>query len=729
MDRQKAGWAAVIGVLGAICLSLICVVVPGVPAMAPAMAGLALSGTALIGCRSSGQPPLSTMIICGGILVDSIWATWTATVGLSAANIGALAVINACGLVITITARPEKINAKAAAEAKMAAETAAKAEMVEGAAPVRDRREVEIEALLRTLTKTSIVVTSVADWDQPENGMDVRVDLPDHMTSHDLASHADDIASARTLRLPRGCVVTVNEGEYQCEATISIMKRDCLADQLTLDVDTTPASINDEFDLLRTPRGTWKKICLRIESMIVGGTTGSGKTTLLHRIIAQLARCTDALIWVVDLNGGGLGAVWTTQYEQGLAIKPTVDWLADNTAEAALLLACAHEVACARKTDVEIIEMKKIHKTNVLPVSARKPAIIVIVDEGGEVRQALDVLGRVVCDRISRLAQIGREQAVRVIASVLRGTSGMLDKSLRTMCAIRVCLRMNEEGEADHILGRNPGRQRLRHTGSGWLYRGGIDTEPLIARTVDVTPEIIDEVSRHTAMLRPRLDKAARNVCANITLSSVFDGMDPKKYPDECATPQLQDVRYGLAYEGRWERRLARLEARANGLSVETAGPDRTGLAPTPTVKDVARSAGAGSAKVSDWCASVGRIVGQDDTSTVADVDEFDALVSDDHFRKQGANPKDHPEDRTQPQPVGEEDVPHASNLTLREHITMILDEEMPEGLTSGQIKTRLDKREVRYTSTNLYAQLNAMVDTHGQAERHGSVYYRVNLS
>ena len=743
MDRQRMAWTVLIGALCAICLSLTCEVVPGVPAMAPVMAGIALFCSALIACRASGQPKLGTMIICLIIVGDCLWASCTALIGISSASIGVLSVASICCLTIVMSTKEELLTAKAAAEAKALAEAEAAeaearaiAELTENLVAARDQREIKIENLLCELLRTKVDVTSINEWDNSGDGMDVHVDLPTGVTARDLAGHVDKIASAKSLHLPKGCIVTVREGDYQCEVVLSVMLRDCLTDHVILEPDQAPSSINDAFDFVRTPQGVWERVCLRIESMIVGGAPGSGKTTLLHRIIAYLAACPDALIWIVDLNGGGLGAVWTRLYEAGLTIKPTVDWIGDNTCEAAVLLACAHEVATARKTDVDIIKLKDIHKTNVLPVSALKPAIVVIIDEGGEVRQAMDVLGQIVCGRISRLAQIGREQAVRVIASVLRGTSGMLDKSLRTMCGTRICLRMNEEGEADHVLGRNPGRQALRHTGSAWLYRAGEDTECLITRTVDVTPALIERVSRETALSRPTLDKAAQAVCKNITLNHVFSGKDPKSYPDECETPPLQDVTLGLAYEGRWERRKARLDARAKGLDVETAAPDRTGLIARTKTKASTQGT-SGSTRVASWCASVdklgpapvGKTHGPEKTNDL--VDEFDALTGDDHFRREGENPMDRGRETTSVRPVreGGEDVPPASNLTLREHIVIILEDEMPDGLTSGQIKARLDERGIKYSDANLYVQLSAMVNTHGQAEKHGQTYTRNNLS
>src|SRR5439155_15120949 len=100
-----------------------------------------------------------------------------------------------------------------------------------------------------------------------------------------------------------------------------VMLRDCLAEPTELTEDYSAASINDEFPVMSSPRGERLNICLRIKSMIVGGTTGSGKTTLLNRLILWLARCVDALIWVIDLNGGGVAAPWIEPWALGKASR------------------------------------------------------------------------------------------------------------------------------------------------------------------------------------------------------------------------------------------------------------------------------------------------------------------------------------------------------------------------------------------------------------------------
>lgn len=687
------------------------------------MGGVFLAVFVFLGCSMSEQPRKVTAISTTSLVLGGIWASCAARIGLSPLLI-AILVLAASAMLIVGMAEKRAAEAKKEAEAiRAAAELAAAV-----GEPTRDPQEAAIECLLRRITKQKVVVTSIDAWADAENGMDVHLDLPENFTPKMLADHTDRIQSSPTLRLPQGCVVTVVDGAYQCEAILSIMKRDCLKDHLILDEPTEPASVNDDFDLIRAPQGHWFKICLRIACMIVGGTTSSGKTTLLNRIIAHLARCTDCLIWVVDFNGGGLGAPWTRLYEEGKVDRPIVDWLADNETEGAVLMACAHGIATSRKTDRESVALRRAAGSNILPVSPSKPAIIVITDEGGEVRQANSILGQIVCDRISRLAQIGRAEAVRVIMSVLRGTADLLDKSLRAVCSIRVCLRMDEEGEADHVLGRNPGRTHLIHTGSAWLYRTTKDHRPIIGRSVDVPPAIVEAHSAAVAHLRPELDQAGQRVCQSITLTDVFDGRDPENFDDLLDRPALVDVAQGRAYSSRWDRRKARLAAIERGEDPDSP----TGTSHTATSSRSSASNTPGSL----LSASVARLAGSKPNPVIqpkpvaqeTDVDqEFAAITDGQHFLIDGENPNDLSNSVVDVVPDAlidsQEEVPQASTRTLRERLGIILADNAPNGLRAGQIEKILVDQGVSYSRKNLYDQLGRMV-TIGDAEKRGDQYF-----
>ena len=723
---------AMIGLLGPVVIALACRTIPGIPAVAPAAAGILLAPLIFIARRihtTTTRAAVTALFVAAG----SIWSSVATTSGITALGVGVLAVGVATGttvmLALPVPQTQEELDAAAAALAAAEAAAAA-ADPNYGLPPGRTRLEEDMQALLRRLSKTSISVVRIEPWEHPDDGIDIRVSLVEGMEPRDLVDLCGKIQSCPQLRLPKGCVVMVFDGDYQCEAVLRVMLRDCLKDHIMLnDHETTdPASINDPFPLMRSPQGSWFMVCLRIFCMIVGGTTGSGKTTLLNRIIAYLARCTDALIWVVDFNGGGLGAPWNRPFEEGKAPKPIIDWLGDTEEESAAIMACAKGIAKSRKTDRESVQMRRDAGTNVLPISARKPAVVVITDEGGEVRQAAGILGQVVCSQISSLAQIGRESGVRVIMSVLRGTADLLDKALRSVCSIRVCLRMDEDGEYDHVLGRNPGRIRLLHTGSGWVFRTTDDYQPVVGRSVDVPPMFVEQHAIACAGLRPDLDQAGQAICANIKLVDVFAGRDPENYQDLLQHPALVDVANGTAYTRRHERRAERLAAIERGEDPDAPTSRHT----TTTVAPAAPRADSATASLLtqvDRLGSGRRSAAQPRTTTPttvpSDTDVFEALTSGKHMMIDGHCPIE--VDTTSTTTVvsrSGETVPDAPTTTLRERLNLMLADLYPNGLKAGEIEAALKAEGFRYSRGNLFEVLKAMTTKYGELDKIDDRYY-----
>lgn len=542
----------------------------------------------------------------------------------------------------------------------------------------RDRRSTTVqqwEARMRQITKQRVAVVRAEPWETPADGMRLYVELPagEGMTATDLAGFSDRFAAA--ARLPQGCNVRVLDGDHQGTAVVDIMLRDCLTDEVMADEDTTPASINDDFVVMTTPRGEVLSICLRIFSMIVGGTTGSGKTTLLHRIIMRLARCVDALIWVVDTNGGGVAEPWINAWARGAASRPVVDWVADSEEEAAALVAVASAVIKDRKTNREARLRKTAGNTTVLPVDAKMPAIIVLTDEGGEVRQAASLLGQLAGEGISRLAQIGRAEGGRVIMSVLRGTADLLDKGLRVNAALRICLRMEEEGEYDHVLGANPGRTRLLHTGTGYIRRGGVDSKPVFGRTVNVLLDAMDRHSIACADLRPDLDDRGLLVAARIRPVDIMGGREP-----DVATKKLQvmcDAAAGLVYANRWERyadKLAEMRGDDPAEVVDDAMQDVKGdIVHQEVAAEQAASQGSGVLDV--WAAQVmgpaAPMVEQSSTRSGVDLDDRDAV------------------DAEARRLLGGLETATAAPGTARERILAMVDAAGREGISSGEVEKR----------------------------------------
>jgi hypothetical protein len=302
---------------------------------------------------------------------------------------------------------------------------------------------------------------------------------------------------------------------------------------------------------------------------------------------------------------------------------------------------------------------------------------VVINDEGGEIRQSVGVLGQLADDGLSRLAQIGRAEAVRVVKSVLRGTADLLDKGLRVNAALRICLRMEEDDEYGHVLGMNPSKGvKLTTKGAGLIKRGMVDPRPVLGRTVDVPPDLIEDASVECACLRPELDGQARQVAARLTVRQVLGGRNPDGYPDLMNLRVIQDVVAGQAYEGRWERYAPKLaEIRGEELP-EPEVVDEPPAGPGPAVPVVAEGS-----KLAQLIASTGVASPVAVQPERAAVDVTDQERVDREFARLTA------------------DMP-VTKLTTREHIVAILRDKYPDPLMSQEIGEQLAGRGAAVSRT-----------------------------
>ncbi|MEQ4301612.1 hypothetical protein ABNF97_09495 [Plantactinospora sp. B6F1] len=567
----------------------------------------------------------------------------------------------------------------------------------------------EWEAMLQRLTKTKkkrgeaeddwewsqLRVAAVTPWPDRTAGQQVHVDLPEGMTVKDLAAQTDKIAGAR--RLPAGCVVRVLDGPHQGAAILDVMLRDCLAgDGRRISEPTDGVSIYDEFDIATTARGEKLNVSLREDSMVVGGTTGSGKTTFLHRVIMRMARCVDALIWIVDPNGGGVAGPWIGPWARGEASKPTVDWVAEDEYEGAALVAVATAVVKDRKTSNEAMSRMRAANTTVLPVDAKLPLILVITDEGGELRQMAGLIATIVDEGIARLAQIGRAQGGRVIMSVLRGTGDLLGKGLRSVASLRLCLRMDEEGEYDHVLGVNPGRARLLHKGSAYVYRTKVDYRPVLARTVDVDIASIERHAIATAHLRPDLDDRGKRVAAGIRPQDVLGGRDPSDFPEFRRHPVFADLRAGLVYDNRWKRKAAML---AELRGEEPPENDRPAVPPAlerPTVAPI------GSATERFL---LGTGVTLERQRARAEVTSVGTLAP------------------PAPQMNAEQDGGDQQPESAREWIKLVLRDGYPDMMTASQVHAQIGGRGVEVSYQRVHDLLKSMAKPGGEVRQEGNRY------
>jgi hypothetical protein len=368
--------------------------------------------------------------------------------------------------------------------------------------------------------------------------------------------------------------------------------------------------------------------------------------------------------------------------------------VADDEVEGAVMVAIASAIAKDRKTSRVAVERKRAAKTMVLPVAADLPAIVVLCDEGGEMRQKANLLGQLVIVGLSRLAQIGRAEGVRVVMSILRGTADLLDKGLRVNAALRICLRMEEEDEYTHVLGSHPGSTRLLHTGSGYTRRS-TDPRPVFSRSADFPRDAIERAAVALAPHRPALDERGRLVASRLTLSEALGGREP--WPEVMKHQVMRDVKAGRAYEDRWVRyanKLAEMRGEDIPEDDEPGGPteDTAGA-------DVATGAASSLPPgVADLVGSVPTVSAPPVTAAPIPAPARAALDLDGQDVDDGAREL----------LAGLE----APALTAREQIILILGDVWPEALTSDQIGTELERRTDKAGSrTHRQNLLRDMVD------------------
>lgn len=430
---------------------------------------------------------------------------------------------------------------------------------------VVDNRPREIqntEAVFRKATGVDVTVSEItySGPRQRRTMMHVKAEIPVGANVHDIALRLGNLPSA--LRLTGGCAATITDGKHQGEVIFNVMLQNTLKDTVVFAEPATPSSIYDPFTLAVDALGKPVEICLRLYSMLLGGSPDFGKTNTLRAIITHFLRCPDTAVWVIDLNGGGLSEPFLTTYADGRAKRPGVDWVASDPWEALCMLSAAIAIAKWRKMSPEAIRRKRVSGDEVLPVDKDFPAILLVVDEGKELQNVPGAVGALIRSYLNEVAEIGRNEAVREIVSSLRGTSDAIDKAFRVVAAVRFCLQLMEHGEFIHFLDETPPKTTIVDRGVGWVRtRVG---EPLrLARGVFVDRKIIDEMVIGTDGFRAVIDRWGAQIIDNLDLGDALRGLQdsPDIQTAMAGSRAMDDLAAGRLYSGRWERIQSQLDS------------------------------------------------------------------------------------------------------------------------------------------------------------------------
>ncbi|MEE2041922.1 hypothetical protein Q7689_00540 [Nocardiopsis tropica] len=356
-----------------------------------------------------------------------------------------------------------------------------------------------------------VVIEVITSWDNGY-GKDARGVLPrSGATMDQLRGVLPGLAM--DLDLPHGCTIELIEPEgegqrvFVLRITTKLMKDVNIPhpgweEQRSI-LDGVPIGVRLNGDTVDAPA--------REESWLVVGKKGSGKTTLLHGVTATVGMCHDALVWHIDLNGGGMTQPWIAPWLSGEVERPPVDWAAPTIDEAIRMTAAAVRIAKDRKTSTRAL--KRRHNTNLLPVSADMPEIVIMLDEGAEALLAAGK-GKVaeLAANLDEIQRIARNEAVNPILSVLRGTGDLVPASMSTQTSVGVCMKVKHQREIASVF-EEAWEMKLmpQHlTAKGSMFLGIDGDPPFRSQAWNILPAQMEEQGRRISRVRPDLNEAAR---------------------------------------------------------------------------------------------------------------------------------------------------------------------------------------------------------------------------
>jgi hypothetical protein len=469
--------------------------VPLAPAAVVAFAAAVSIGVAAV-VTTRSRAVAAHIAACGtvaaGWLVYAIAAgpwTWTAVAALAAPA------------AVLIPAWP----AARARQARVA--EAERAILAAAAAEANHRRWPDL------LAKVGFKGVTWASQDATLCGYSVRLRLPDsgRVTYTGLASAREKLevaARARhgSLRFERG-------GQAH-EVILHVAERDVLAETIPLPIETRRLTINEPIPVGLFEDGSTCTLNLREVATLIVGIRGSGKSNLLRVLLAQLARCVDVLVFVIDLKGGRMAAPWLAPWLEGHVQAPCIDWLATTRDEAEVMLR-----ACLAGIDARSRSGSGGEK---IRPSATQPAVLLITDEAavifgqgtGGPRSSLDgTTNAALASLATQLTITGRSEAIDPVFAVQRGTVSMVGSGdLKSQCSLRIGLGVATEADARsvipddvHIAGD---LARLSHPGSGIVQVKQGRAMPV--KFFRLEHDEVGPIARLNGRLRPAPDRVLR---------------------------------------------------------------------------------------------------------------------------------------------------------------------------------------------------------------------------
>jgi hypothetical protein len=323
---------------------------------------------------------------------------------------------------------------------------------------------------------------------------------------------ADGLAG--DARLPQGCTVEITEGADRGSFLANVETRNQViaGEPKMYPDDYTPLSYNDGL-----PMGVYRdgSVCAPVCRQLTGiatGRRGSGKSNLMHVQIAGQVRMVDALVWVIDLNGGGLALPWLRAWHRaGRPGRPPIDWVADTPEKVLALAEALLRISIARKPGYADLMIE--HNDDKIPVSPEVPAIITNADEIAELYSAKarknPTLKRA-GEKLLHVVELARAVAANLMASALRATGDVLEEpQLVVQSGLKIAMK-SDERELNYLMGWG---DRLKPEDMPEPGTGAVkvlDEPARVFQAYRITPAEIAKIVVATADYRPELDELSR---------------------------------------------------------------------------------------------------------------------------------------------------------------------------------------------------------------------------
>ncbi|MER7112227.1 DNA translocase FtsK [Streptomyces sp. NPDC000229] len=366
-------------------------------------------------------------------------------------------------------------------------------------------------------------------------GYTVEIDLPSGgTTADDLNGYGPKFAA--DLRLPDGCGVEIFPGANRGTILIEVTLKDVISEDINYPEDFSELTLTERFPfgLHRNGQPALGSLCNDCGILI--GETDAGKTNTLRVVTAQLARMPDALIWAIDITGGGVALPWITPWAtEGLASAPIVDWIAHTEDEARLMLRMAGEIIAARKAGYQQL-MREKKTDNKLPISREIPGIVILTDETAslpfDVKEMLD-----------KVAEEGRAMRVRNLVCGLRATQDVVTATMKIQAKWRVGMTVSDAEELAYLF---PGYIKIDPkdapvAGAGWTMHTRLGPKkPTAMKVWRLVDELTDKICAATAARRPKLDQLSASVDSGAFYPQRWARTLPELYKGQQLTESAQ---------------------------------------------------------------------------------------------------------------------------------------------------------------------------------------------